>query len=133
MSPELDSISTPEAPESAFGGTTQAVLMGATAGSLTELPPAPALPQSPFNPKGEVAAAEAAEANEPSTTLDATPTAATAALSPLQKGALTPIRNTSLSALPPLTCGASSTRVSVPAAKRSSLIWPPSWVSAQYE
>ena len=89
MSPELDSISTPEAPESAFGGTTQAVLMGATAGSLTELPPAPALPQSPFNPKGEVAAAEAAEANEPSTTLDATPTAATAALSPQQKGALT--------------------------------------------
>ena len=40
MSPELNSISTPEAQDSAFGGTTQAVLMGATAGSLTELPPA---------------------------------------------------------------------------------------------
>ena len=93
MSPELDSISTPEAQESATGGTTQAVLMGATAGSLTELPPAPALPQSPFNPKGEVAGAEATEATEPSATLDAAPTAATAALSPLQKGALIRQRN----------------------------------------
>ena len=90
MSPELDSISTPEAQVSASGVTTQAVLMGATAGSLTELPPAPALPQPPFNPKGEAAAAEA---TEPSTTLDATPTAATAALSPLQKGALIRQRN----------------------------------------
>ena len=52
MSPELDSISTPEAPESAAGGTTQAVLVGATAGNLTALPPAPALPQSPFSPNG---------------------------------------------------------------------------------
>ena len=101
MSPELDSISTPEAPESAFGGTTQAVLMGATAGSLTELPPAPALPQSPFNPKGEVAAAETADeaavidavADTPAVAsgaaADATPIAATTALSPQQKGALT--------------------------------------------
>ena len=101
MSPELDSISTPEAPESAFGGTTQAVLMGATAGSLTELPPAPALPQSPFNPKGEAATAEAADeaavidvvADTPAIAsgeaVVATPIAATSALSPLQKGALT--------------------------------------------
>ena len=101
MSPELDSISTPEAPESAFGGTTQALLMGATAGSLTELPPAPSLPQSPFNPKGEAATAEAAAeaavidavADTPAVAsgaaADATPIAATTTLSPQQKGALT--------------------------------------------
>ena len=101
MSPELDSISTPEASECAFGGTTQAVLVGATAGSLTELPPAPALPQAPFSPKGEAAVAETADeaavpdasADTPavasSAAADATPIAATSALSPLQKGALT--------------------------------------------
>ena len=97
MSPELDSISIPEAQESAPGGTAQVVLMGATTGSLTELPPAPALPQSPFNPKGEAATAETADeaavidavadtsAVASGAAADATPIAATTALSPQQK------------------------------------------------
>ena len=101
MSPELDSISTPEAQESASGLTTR-VVVGTTAGSLTELPPAPVLPQS--NPKGEAAAAtsEDVAANAVPNMLDTIPTAptttaaattaatavTTAALSPLQKGVL---------------------------------------------